>query len=309
MLALHGIGGFAIVVLLPWKGAIILSAIRRRRRISLPSAGFIVLTVLLLATLATGLLWTVTGRLLIAGYSVITIHIIFAIAMLGLFTWHVVARRFIFRARSALGRRALLRLGAGSLAGLVVWRAASLTGSGLRLPGAQRRFTGSYETGRLGVTFPTVSWLFDDPPPVDVDGWRLSVEGTVEQALVLTYAELEQLASDRRVTILDCTGGWYSRQEWLGVSVGRLLSLARVRSGARTAVFEAVSGYHRRFALDEARGFLLATVVGGKPLSHGHGFPVRLVAPDHRGYDWVKWVARVRVVESSWFWQPPVPLQ
>jgi DMSO/TMAO reductase YedYZ molybdopterin-dependent catalytic subunit len=34
-----------------------------------------------------------------------------------------------------------------------------------------------------------------------------------------------------------------------------------------------------------------------------------LVAPEHRGYDWVKWVTRIRVVETSWFWQPPLPLQ
>jgi hypothetical protein len=39
----------------------------------------------------------------------------------------------------------------------------------------------------------------------------------------------------------------------------------------------------------------LATHVAGAPLALGNGAPVRLVAPDHRGLDWVKWVAEIRV--------------
>ena len=35
---------------------------------------------------------------------------------------------------------------------------------------------------------------------------------------------------------------------------------------------------------------MLATRVGGELLWHGHGAPLRLVAPGRRGYDWVKWV-------------------
>ena len=56
-----------------------------------------------------------------------------------------------------------------------------------------------------------------------------------------------------------------------------------------------VTGYRWSFPLAEARGFLLATRVGGDRLSHGHGFPVRLVAPDRRGFQWVKWVSRIEV--------------
>jgi hypothetical protein len=33
------------------------------------------------------------------------------------------------------------------------------------------------------------------------------------------------------------------------------------------------------------------------------------VASDHRGYDWVKWVTRIEVNETSHLLQPPVPLQ
>jgi len=30
-------------------------------------------------------------------------------------------------------------------------------------------------------------------------------------------------------------------------------------------------------------------------LSAGHGYPARLVAPEHRGFQWIKWVSDVHV--------------
>jgi DMSO/TMAO reductase YedYZ molybdopterin-dependent catalytic subunit len=56
-----------------------------------------------------------------------------------------------------------------------------------------------------------------------------------------------------------------------------------------------VTGYRWSFPLAEARDFLLATHVGGERLSHGHGFPLRLVAPQRRGFQWVKWVTRIEL--------------
>ena len=84
---------------------------------------------------------------------------------------------------------------------------------------------------------------------------------------------------------------------------------ARAAPGARSVVIRSVTGYHRRFALDGADRLLLATHVGGEPLSAGHGFPVRLVAPGRRGYHWVKWVEAVEISTLPAWWQPPLPTQ
>ena len=46
----------------------------------------------------------------------------------------------------------------------------------------------------------------------------------------------------------------------------------------------------------------------GRPLSHGHGFPARLVAPGRRGFWWVKWVTDIEVSDRPWWWQSPFPL-
>ena len=55
------------------------------------------------------------------------------------------------------------------------------------------------------------------------------------------------------------------------------------------------TGYRWTFELHDAPRLLLATGVGGEALSHEHGAPVRLVAPDRRGFEWVKWVVRVEL--------------
>ncbi len=309
VLWLHSIGGYAVAFLLIWKGAIVVHAWLRRRRPLLPRLSFIILTLLVLAILGTGWLWLFAGRTYVWGFSLMTIHALLAIALLGLLAWHSHYMRFIFRVPAAMNRRAFLRLVGSSVSGLLLWRLGERTVAALDLPGSGRRFTGSYETGSLTGVFPAVSWLFDNPPPVDIEKWQLVVDGLVERPLALTYAQLEPLADEQVTATLDCTGGWYSTQEWRGIGVARLLDRAGVNTGARSVSVEAVSGYGRRFSIEQARGYVLATHVARQPLSHAHGFPLRLVAVDHRGFDWVKWVNRIRVNETSEVWQPPVPLQ
>ena len=66
--------------------------------------------------------------------------------------------------------------------------------------------------------------------------------------------------------------------------LSRMLERAGLRPGAASVTVRSVTGYYRRFSLKDAEELLLATRVGGEPLSHRHGFPLRLVAPGKRGY-------------------------
>ena len=145
------------------------------------------------------------------------------------------------------------------------------------------------------------------------DALQLTVQigGTIKQ---WTYAEL--LPFDDRVrATLDCTGGFYSTQDWSGVWVSRLLtsfpSPARGggQGGGSSIHVRSLTGYDRRFAISDAGRLLIATGLGGMPLDPGHGFPVRLVAPDLRGYWWVKWVTTITIDELPSWWQLPFPMQ
>jgi DMSO/TMAO reductase YedYZ molybdopterin-dependent catalytic subunit len=92
------------------------------------------------------------------------------------------------------------------------------------------------------------------------------------------------------------------------VPLSALLERAGVKGGAHSVTVTGVTGYNRRFSLDEARSALLAVAVAGQPMSDDHGFPARLVMPGHRGFDWVKWVTQITVNEGGDIWQLPLPL-
>lgn len=309
LLWLHGIGAYGLLVLLYWKGSIIIEAIDRKKTWTSKRVGFLALTALLLATTLAGLLWTFYGPIYLFGFSLVTIHILLAIPLIALLLWHGWHMRFILRVGQTWERRLFLQSALTSIAGLIAWRAADSFKSLLLLPGANRRFTGSYERGSLGGSFPSVSWIADRPPPVDLEDWRLIIDGAVERPLSMTFQEIIELASEELTATLDCTGGWYTTQVWQGVALATLLRMAGLAEGARSVTVAAVSGYSRRFTLPEAQRYLLATGVAGKPLSHSHGQPVRLVAPDQRGVNWVKWVSNIRVNRSSKLWQSPLPLR
>jgi DMSO/TMAO reductase YedYZ molybdopterin-dependent catalytic subunit len=141
--------------------------------------------------------------------------------------------------------------------------------------------------------------MFDAIPTIEPSTWTLRTPGKT-----WTYDEL--LTFDDRVTCtLDCTGGFYSTQEWSGVRLDRLLD---ARAGRSIRVVSS-TGYDRRFDFADASSLVLATRFGGMQLDAGHGFPARLVAPDRRGFWWVKWVVAIDVDELPSWWQPPFPLQ
>jgi len=191
-----------------------------------------------------------------------------------------------------------LHVGALLIGSVALWPAQQLTERVLNLPGARQRFTGSYETGSYaGNAFPTSSWVADQPRPLDAQTWRLSLGGAINTPRDFSYDELVAVG-DTLEAALDCTGGFYSAQHWHGISVGYLLDHVDAHADACYVSFISVTSYRWSLPLEEARMALLATHVGEEPLSHEHGFPLRLVAPGRRGFEWVKWITRIEVLTA-----------
>lgn len=308
---LHRAAPFALACLLGWKWRVVVRGYRKRGVTpATVLAGLFGL--LLLGSLASGLLWATVGLRgwrapLLGQLTGLGIHITLSLLLVPLLLWHALARWPRARRVDLAGRRAVLRYVALGTAGAALWLATEGATRAAGLSGARRRFTGSRERGSLrGNRFPTTNWLTDPIPRIDQTAWRLRVSGAVERELVLRYDELLASPAVTRRAVLDCTGGWYSEQDWTGVALAELLRRAGVRGG-RSVLVRSETGYSRRFALDDASRLLLATHVGGEPLSHGHGFPARLVVPGERGFTWVKWVVELEVSERPAWWQLPVP--
>jgi hypothetical protein len=310
----HAAGGLTLALLVPWKTAIALRSFARRGW-GAWSAMPVLLSVLFLASLISGLLWSTIGlpRISIPIYGEITgltLHVSLSLALLVPFIVHVFMRWFPPRRDDFLARRQALRALAGAIAGAVVWQASEGVSALTSLSGAGRRFTGSREEGSFtGNAHPVTNWLLDKTQRIDRQSWRLRIRGRVVRELDLSYDALVSRPAATTRALLDCTGGWFTRQDWQGVHLPALLAEAGVLEGSRSVVVRSVTGYSRRFGLDEAERLLLALRVGDEPLAAVHGFPARLVAPGWRGYNWVKWVETLEVSEEPPLLQAPLPLQ
>jgi DMSO/TMAO reductase YedYZ molybdopterin-dependent catalytic subunit len=249
--------------------------------------------VALIATLALGMAWTLNliSFDLLWGYSPMNIHVALGIGLLPFVGWHMLKRRRQNTVGAPIAsRRALLRVGSLSVATLVGWQAIE------RLAPAVRLISGSKPTTSFSANdFPAEIWLLDSVPSIDVQKWRLGVH---EREFSL--AELLASFPKREVqAVLDCTSGWWSEQIWSGVGLLDVLQKAGAAADASQVAILSLTGHRIVLPLADLEHAVLATHVGGEPLSAGHGYPVRLTVPGRRGYQWVKWVQRIDVVNGA----------
>ena len=294
LIAVHRIAGVGIVLILAWKYGIARRSLRRRARAGMAlsvAVGALASTALLLV-LGLGLAWSIGvvsfDRPL--PYSLLNVHVFVGIALVPLVVAHA-ARRWETRPRvvDLGGRRVALRALAVAVGSLVATAA-------LDRIGPARRATGSRAAATFSANdFPLTIWAFDAVPAIDVASWRLHVDGDVASPGAIGYDELLTLPATESDAVLDCTGGWWTEQRWRGVTLADLLDPRGIRASAARVAVVSLTGHAWSFPLVEAGRLLIATHVGGETLSPGHGYPARLVAPDHRGFQWIKWVSHVRV--------------
>lgn len=300
----HGVVGLAVLLLAPWKTRVAQRGLARRngkRALSLMLAGLATIV------LITGIIHTTGTVSRIGPFTVLWVHVASALLLIPLIVWHYLARKTSPRSTD-LTKRNLLRLGGlTSMAG-ALWFGVDRTIALAQLQGSARRFSGSHERSSfVPAGIPVTSWLDDKTPNLEAASWRVTIaQGSSQRRIDL--AELTAMATDEVEADLDCTSGWYTRQIWNGVRLDQMLDRALFDEiGARSIGVWSATGYARRFPLDDIERLWLATGVGGEALSAGHGFPARLIAPDRRGFWWVKWVVRIEISPIPWWIQLPYP--
>ncbi len=292
--AIHGAVALAVVLVTPWKAPIVRRGLAKRKLASVTSLGLLAMIVV---ALGTGLAHSSGLVSRIGPLTIMQVHIGSALLAVTLVVMHYRAHPRPIR-RTDLDRRAFLATATMGAAAATAWFAweGVLQISGLR--GRARRFTGSHERGSFDpAAMPVTSWFDDDVPNIDGATWAVDIAGTPQSLADLAGRQREEV-----IALLDCTSGWYSTQRWEGVRLDRLLS-----TDARSIAVRSATGYARRFPVRDLDRLWLVTDVGGRPLSPGHGYPARLVAPGRRGFWWVKWVVAIEPSDLPWWWQLPFP--
>ena len=151
-------------------------------------------------------------------------------------------------------------------------------------------------------------------PAVDVNDWRLEIDGDVDTPLTLTFDDLLTYEVIERDITMTCVsnevgGPYVGSARWLGVRTSDILAEVGIGSTVDQILSTDVDGMTISTpvqALTDDREALLAFAMNGEQLPRQHGFPVRLVTPGLYGFvGSTKWVTRLTATtyaKQSAYW-------
>lgn len=167
-------------------------------------------------------------------------------------------------------------------------------------------------------------------PTVNVNEWRLKVEGEVGTPLTLTMEDLKAMRSVELISVVECAGngrGFYEPSvsglqwghgavgngRWRGVRLADVLKRAGIKDSAAEILFEGADvpigtmpDFQRSIPVKKALdgNTMLAYEMNGETLPVKHGFPLRVVTPGWASDSWIKWLTSIRVLnkEHDGFW-------
>ena len=170
------------------------------------------------------------------------------------------------------------------------------------------------------------------PTEIDVQTFRLSVSGHVDNALSLSLKDVvDGLPRVELAAVNQCSGnsrgfsqpavpgaqwgnGAMGNAKWMGVRLKDVLDRAGVKPGAVQVRFagldqpvvDGAPKFMKSLALDHARDgeVMIAYAMNGGQLPLLNGFPLRLVVPGWYSTYWVKMLDRIEVIatEDENFW-------
>ena len=172
-----------------------------------------------------------------------------------------------------------------------------------------------------------VSWHWATfPSQIDVDAYRLTVRGHVNQTISLSLKDILQgLPRVELAAVSQCAGnsriymqprvpgaqwanGSMSNALWTGVRVKDVLDRAGVKSGALQvrfggldeAVIEGAPKFLKSLTIDHARDgeVMIAFGMNGEELQLLNGFPLKLVVPGWCGVYWIKMLNDIEVLDE-----------
>lgn len=154
---------------------------------------------------------------------------------------------------------------------------------------------------------------------VKEENYKLTIDGLVEKPQALTLDQIKSKPPQEVTRTLECGGNGnpgfmcaIGNIKLTGTPLAPILRECGMKEDAvEVAFWGADSGtenvrdnqvkqnFSRSLSIKNAlrEDILLCYAMNGKPLTAGHGFPLRLVVPGWYGIAWVKWLTRIEVRE------------
>lgn len=151
------------------------------------------------------------------------------------------------------------------------------------------------------------------------DRYQLTVEGLIEKPVSFSYNDLKTLPQTNQVSDFHCVEGWSVQDiKWGGFRFEEIMKRVSLKPEAKYAVFHSlgetrsapegqdhyVESYPISDLVDPEKDLLLVLNMGGKPLPHDHGAPLRLIAPYDMAYKSIKFIQRIEFtdrVQPGWW--------
>ena len=169
-------------------------------------------------------------------------------------------------------------------------------------------------------------------PRIDVNSWKLSVKGAVDNPIEFSYKDLLGMNTREADITLCCVsnevgGKLISNGRWTGVLLSDVLAEAgvsrdKITRASRQLVGRSVDGFTTGFRTEialDGREALVAFGLNGSELPLKHGYPVRLVVPGLYGYvSATKWLTEIELtdwdfdaywIQRTWAKEGPVKTQ
>lgn len=183
------------------------------------------------------------------------------------------------------------------------------------LPAAERIARAAAQNQNWGGITPNSDFYvtsFKDTPSVNVNLWKLKINGLVENPIELNYDQLRKLPPMKERLTLECIGNppdgdAIGNADWSGPKLKPLLERARVKSGAVYVAMRAADGYYTGLPLDEImrEENFLPYLMNGAPLPPDHGFPMRIFIPGKYGMKQPKWITEIEFLDRDFigYWE------
>ncbi len=153
--------------------------------------------------------------------------------------------------------------------------------------------------------FPVLS--LGPTPHVDHAGWRLEVTGLVDP-LSWTWEELLKLPLTDVQKDIHCVTRWSKFDtSWRGVSLDKIMELAKVQTEATHLIAHSFDGYTTNLPIEDISNgqAIVAVEYEDGPIADEHGGPARLVIPHLYFWKSAKWINKLEFTDHDepGFWE------